>query len=272
MGSSSQLRRHGTTLARVATSDTDAGPTTEASRPALRANAFGRFRDLLGISAKSPAMLHCLNQTDSTRVEPNENYSREVLELHNLSVDGPYTQSDVETLARILTGWTEQGGQCFFDAADHDEQEKTFLTRALVTETGRVMVNDVSVLAPIVNQSYSPANGATYPGSTFGRQMMQTARLIKAGVGLEVCTLSIGGWDNHPDERSSTGRVANRLADFGNALAAFYRDMATGMNDVIVLTMSEFGRTSVENGSFGADHAHATTCAQILGEAVSLFA
>lgn len=144
-------------------------------------------------------------------------------------------------------------------AAYGQPADLTRLTRALVMETGRVMVNDVSALAPIVNQSYSPANGATYPGSTFGRQMMQTAQLIKAGVGLEVCTLSIGGWDNHSDEGSSTGRMANRLADFGNALAAFYRDMGTGMNDVVVLTMSEFGRTSVENGSFGTDHAHATT-------------
>ncbi len=94
---------------------------------AFRGDAFGRFRNLLGVSAKSPAMLHYLNQTDSSRIDPNENYPREVLELHTLSVDGPYTQSDVEALARILTGWKEQAGGFFFDSADHDDQEKTFL-------------------------------------------------------------------------------------------------------------------------------------------------
>ncbi len=143
-------------------------------------------------------------------------------------------------------------------AAYGQPADSSRLTRALVMETGRVMVNDVSALAPIVNQNYSPANGATYPGSTFGRQMMQTAQLIKAGVGLEVCSLGIGGWDNHSNEGSSTGSMANRLADFGNGLAAFHQDMGAGMNDVVVLTMSEFGRTSVENGSLGTDHAHAT--------------
>jgi hypothetical protein len=93
----------------------------------FRGNALGRFRDLLEVSAKSPAMLHYLDQTSSTKVEPNENYPREVLELHTLGVDGPYVQRDVEALARILTGWKEQNGQFFFDSADHDSQSKTFL-------------------------------------------------------------------------------------------------------------------------------------------------
>ena len=98
-----------------------------AENRAFRANAFGRFRDLLEISAKSPAMLIYLDLTESTAAEPNENYPRELLELHTLSVDGPYDQGDVEALARILTGWKEVGGQFFFDANDHDTGEKFFL-------------------------------------------------------------------------------------------------------------------------------------------------
>jgi uncharacterized protein (DUF1501 family) len=126
-------------------------------------------------------------------------------------------------------------------------------------ETGRVMVNDVSALAPILSQAYTPANGAVYPNSTFGRQLRQTAQLIKAGLGLEIVALGLGGWDTHSDQGAGTGDMAGRLTDFAGTLAAFYRDMGTAMGDVVVLTMSEFGRTSVENGSVGTDHAHATT-------------
>ena len=136
------------------------------------------------------------------------------------------------------------------------------LTRELVVETGRVMVNDVGVLSPIIQAGYSPSNGATYPGSTFGRQMMQTAQLIKADVGLEVVTVGLGGWDTHSNQGGANGRMSSRLTDFANTLQAFHQDLGVDMSRVVVLSMTEFGRTSVENGSNGTDHAHATmwTC------------
>ena len=133
------------------------------------------------------------------------------------------------------------------------------LTRELVAATGRVTVNDLTALARIVAQSYTPANGATYPSSTFGSQMRQTAQLVKADVGLEVATVTLSGWDTHNNQGGTSGSMASRLADFSASLAAFHQDMGSGMGDVVVVTMSEFGRTSVENGSQGADHAHATT-------------
>ncbi len=93
----------------------------------FRQNALGNFRDLLDASAKSPAMLIYLDQANSMVSNPNENYPREVMELHTLKVDGPYDQSDVEALARVLTGWTLQNGAFFFDATNHDFGGKTFL-------------------------------------------------------------------------------------------------------------------------------------------------
>lgn len=141
-------------------------------------------------------------------------------------------------------------------AAYNQGADPTRLTRELVIETGRVMVNDVGALSPIIDTPYTPASGATYPGSTFGRQMRQTAQLIKADVGLEVVSLGVGGWDTHSDEAD---RLPSRLADFASALRAFQTDIESIGNRVMVLTMTEFGRTSVENGSFGTDHANATT-------------
>ncbi|HKS06232.1 MAG TPA: DUF1800 domain-containing protein [Gemmatimonadaceae bacterium] len=76
------------------------------NRSVIRPRALGKFRDLLGAVAKSPAMLYYLDNYESTRFGINENYARELLELHTLGVDGGYTQDDVINVARALTGWT----------------------------------------------------------------------------------------------------------------------------------------------------------------------
>ncbi len=66
-----------------------------------------------------------------------------------------------------------------------------------------------------------------------------------------------GGWDHHVNEGGSQGQLANNLRQFGDALAAFHRDLGERMGKVVVLTMSEFGRTARENGNRGTDHGHA---------------
>jgi hypothetical protein len=116
---------------------------------AIRPFVFGHFRDLLMATAKSPAMLVYLDNTRNTAQQGsgpglNENYAREVMELHTLGVDGGYTQQDVITLARILTGWrlnAPNGGQfpnsaAVFVGSRHDWGPKVFLGRKL-TATGR---------------------------------------------------------------------------------------------------------------------------------------
>ncbi len=104
-------------------------------RLVVRANALGRFRDLIRASATSPAMLVYLDNKENTRAAfgdvPNENYARELLELHTLGVDGGYTQRDVREAARCLTGWRLntkwRKGTVYFDPALHDDGEKTVL-------------------------------------------------------------------------------------------------------------------------------------------------
>lgn len=75
-------------------------------RDVVRKYALGKFYDMLSASAHSPAMMIYLDNFESTKNKPNENYARELLELHTLGVDGGYTQQDVQELARILTGWS----------------------------------------------------------------------------------------------------------------------------------------------------------------------
>ncbi len=126
--------------------------------------------------------------------------------------------------------------------------------------TGKETFSAVRIMQSIQKQSYTPANGAKYPGGRFGQSLQQIARLIKADVGLEVAFADIGGWDTHVNEvgaQPAVGQLANNLSDFGQSLAAFYQDLGDRMADVAVVTMSEFGRTAKENGNRGTDHGHA---------------
>jgi uncharacterized protein (DUF1501 family) len=120
--------------------------------------------------------------------------------------------------------------------------------------TGKETFSAVKMMQSIQKQPYTPANGVKYPGGRFGQSLQQVARLIKADVGLEVAFADIGGWDTHVNEG---GQLARNLTEFGDSLAAFYQDLGERMEDIAVVTMSEFGRTARENGDRGTDHGHA---------------
>ncbi len=96
-------------------------------RETIRPHILGSFRDLLGASAKSPAMLTFLDNRQNRKQAPNENYARELMELHTLSVDGGYTEADVEAVARCFTGWTVKDGTFYFAPNQHDRTAKTVL-------------------------------------------------------------------------------------------------------------------------------------------------
>jgi uncharacterized protein (DUF1501 family) len=124
----------------------------------------------------------------------------------------------------------------------------------ILNGTGRETFEAVALLQSIQKTPYAPAGGASYPGGRFGGSLEQIARLIKADVGVEVAFADIGGWDHHVNEPAQLARI---LREFGDSLAAFYQDLGDRMEDVVVVTMSEFGRTAKENGNRGTDHGHA---------------
>ncbi len=102
---------------------------TSYERDAIRPRIWGRFEDLLSATAKSPAMLFYLDNARSRAGALNENYAREIMELHTLGVDAGYTQKDVTELARVFTGWTieQRSGTFVFRPRLHDSGEKTVL-------------------------------------------------------------------------------------------------------------------------------------------------
>jgi uncharacterized protein (DUF1501 family) len=127
----------------------------------------------------------------------------------------------------------------------------------LVHGSGSDMFEALRVLRAANPLQYRPAAGVEYPRSPFGQRLLQIAQLIKAGVGLEVAFADVGGWDTHVNQGGAQGQLANRLGDFARSVAALVADLGDRMDDVVILTMSEFGRTVRQNGTGGTDHGHA---------------
>jgi len=125
--------------------------------------------------------------------------------------------------------------------------------------TGKETFAAVNYLKQVNPAQYKPENGAQYPRTPFGSSLLQIAQLIKADVGLEVAFTDTPGlnWDTHVNEGNGRGQLGNLLQQFSNAIAALYTDLGRRMDDVVILTMSEFGRTARENGNRGTDHGHA---------------
>jgi uncharacterized protein (DUF1501 family) len=130
--------------------------------------------------------------------------------------------------------------------------------RDFLGETGQATFDAVKRLRAARATFRPPEHGATYPRGRFGDVLRQTAQLVKADLGLEIVFLELGGWDHHVGEGGVRGQLAIRLEEFGGGLTAFWQDLGDRRGDVVVLSMTEFGRTVRENGNAGTDHGHAS--------------
>ena len=127
----------------------------------------------------------------------------------------------------------------------------------VLAATGRETFEAVNSLKRVNPSQYKPENGAVYPTNPYGNSLRQIAQLIKSDIGLEVAFTDMPDWDTHVNQGNSRGRLANLLQQFSSGIAALYQDLGQRMDDVVILTMSEFGRTVRENGGRGTDHGHA---------------
>jgi uncharacterized protein (DUF1501 family) len=124
----------------------------------------------------------------------------------------------------------------------------------LLAEPGRVTLDLLARVEKMQNQPYKPAAGASYPDNSFGKGLMEIARLVKGGVGLEVACVDLGGWDTHFFQGSATGLQADNIDQLARGLAAFDSDLGRAREDVTTLVITEFGRRTYENSSMGTDH------------------
>jgi len=139
-------------------------------------------------------------------------------------------------------------------------------SRKLLGQAARVTLDGVERLREVMEKDLSPKE--PYPQSQLGRKLDQVARLIKANVGSQVAEVDLGGWDTHAQQGGTAGQFANLAQQLGDAVAAFTRDLDGRMDDVVLLTLSDFGRTAAENGSGGTDHGWAN-CMMLVGGPVA---
>lgn len=141
-------------------------------------------------------------------------------------------------------------------------------SQQLLRGAGAESFEAMRILAHARPANYLPENGANYPASALGTNLKQIAQLIKMNVGLEIAFAETGGWDTHVQQGTVNGTFARRGRDLAEAIAAFWKDIEAYHDQVVLMTMTEFGRTVRENGAGGTDHGRAS-CAFILGNQVA---
>jgi len=147
-----------------------------------------------------------------------------------------------------------QGFEALYDQASQN----------LLRDTGSETFRAIHMLSAAEISRYQPANGAEYPQTPLGNALRQIALLIKADVGLEIAFAESGGWDTHVQQAATFGRQARDLA---HSIQAFWTDLGAYQDQVVLTTMTEFGRTVRENGSGGTDHGHGS-CLFVLGNSM----
>ncbi len=129
---------------------------------------------------------------------------------------------------------------------------------SLVYQAGQSLSSTINVIQEAVgDDAYLPENGAVYPENRFGRKLMEAALLLKR-TEMQVIGLQIGGWDTHQSQGRVSGSHPRLLGDVAQGFQALARDLKEQWDDTIIVTMTEFGRTSRENGSRGTDHAESS--------------
>ncbi len=158
--------------------------------------------------------------------------------------DGKYAD------ANVITAALEHAYQCDPDPNGTAGRDAT----QLLADAGRDTLEGIDLIQKVAAQPYTPA--AEYPArSALGGRLESAARLIKADLGLEVVQIDYGGWDTHSRQGNGPdGPYGNKLQELGDSLAAFAQDLGPRLDDTLVLTISDFGRTARENGTRGTDH------------------
>ncbi len=154
----------------------------------------------------------------------------------------------------IAIGDTQQFNMGNQEAASILESMYATSADARWGRTGKDAFDAMKVIQSINSNPDNARNGAQYQqGGRLGQNLQQLARLIKADAGVEAAFAEVDGWDHHGNENQ---QMANLLRQFSSALLAFSKDMGDRMEDIVIVTMSEFGRTVAENGNAGTDHGH----------------
>jgi uncharacterized protein (DUF1501 family) len=118
-------------------------------------------------------------------------------------------------------------------------------------QTAQATFSAVNTIAGLSTDDFPVENSAIYPDSNFANKLRDLAILIKSGIGVETASVDIGGWDTHNAQTPALSQLAQ---DYSKSIAAFYTDLGERMQNISIITITEFGRRVAENGSLGTDH------------------
>lgn len=155
----------------------------------------------------------------------------------------------------------QKAAQSFEDLYDEASSD-------LLKNTGKESFEAIKILKKTISESYKPEANVIYPNTALGNALKQIAQLIKMDVGMEIAFAESGGWDTHFNQGAETGIFARNVNDLSNSIVAFWNDMEKYQDEVMLMTMTEFGRTVAQNGTGGTDHGRAS-CNFIIGNALN---
>lgn len=171
--------------------------------------------------------------------------------VRQAALRGPVPVTSLQSIADFHL----QGDQSQLEGLQEALAQLYEVEGGLATEA-KATFGAMDLMAQVDVNEYSPASGAKYPDGDFGLALQQIAQLAKAEVGLEVACLDLGGFDTHANQGNVQGVLAGLLAQFAQGLSAFHLDLMDQSRNIVVITMSEFGRRVAQNGSTGTDHGH----------------
>lgn len=153
-------------------------------------------------------------------------------------------------------------------AASSFEELYDLTTDELQKKTSKESFEAMKMVDQLNFKNYQPANGVQYPNSTLGNALKQITQLIKSDVGLEIAFTESNGWDTHFNQGTENGVFARNADDLSKSITAMWNDLGNFQENVVIMTMTEFGRTVKQNGTNGTDHGRAS-CSFILGQDVA---
>jgi uncharacterized protein (DUF1501 family) len=200
----------------------------------LRTGWLDRVLGLRDVGTAFQATQLGSNTASSAFLGPSQELAMRSVDSFNLS--GAWDATE-------LAKWNAALGELHLDAPE------------MLASPAATALNALGTATSLKTVGYTPENGAVYPDSGLGDALKDVARLIKAGVGLQVAAIDYGDWDMHVDQGSfASGWMHDHLTELSEALAAFGTDLGTALADVTLVTLTEFGRRVEENGSGGTDH------------------
>ncbi len=228
----------------------DAQDYMEMGTPWRRGTTSGWLNRLAAAAGPAPTPFRAVSLTPTIpRSLVGEEPALAVADLRRLRLTMPWNDETVDALG--------------FDLEKLYREHST----GLLDRRSRELFAALRAISQEELSQYRQRRSKLYPRGELAQSLMQIAFLIKADLGLRIACTETGGWDHHVGQGTVSGPFATQARDLADSLAAFWNDIEPYHDDVVVLTMTEFGRTVRENGSSGTDHGHGS-CMFVLGNRV----